>query len=134
MKYETKYRLKNRALGILIMLSAFFYLSYPLFPVQTKDALYLDGCIFKSATHLPCPGCGYSRAINEITLGHWSEALRFNMMLPFLIGLALLFAYFGFMAVLKGKLTSLSKKTTYAILALVIVSWILKFIMGPDFY
>ena len=134
MKYETKYRFKNRVLGMIIMLSAFFYLGYPLFPTQTKDALYLDRCIFKSATHLPCPGCGYSRAINALAHGHFTEAFQFNIMFPSLAGLALLFAYIGLTAVINGKLSSISKKTTYIILILVIVSWIMKYVMGSEFY
>lgn len=114
-------------------LSALFYL-YPFIPKHSKEAFFLDGCIFKSVTHLPCPGCGYDRAMNEIIRNNWSEALHYHALFPFLVLLSVIFLITGIKSIVSGKLFSFSKTTIYSIVGLVILSWIMKFVMGPAYY
>ena len=35
-------------------------------------------CLFKRVTHLPCPSCGSTRAIEAMLQGHISESLHLN--------------------------------------------------------
>lgn len=35
-------------------------------------------CWFYHATHIPCPGCGLTRAFLSISHGQWTEAWNFN--------------------------------------------------------
>ncbi|MFC0875706.1 DUF2752 domain-containing protein [Saccharicrinis sp. FJH2] len=131
--YKTT-KILNRSIGIAMMLSALFYLYYPFLPQHSKEVLYLDGCLFKSVTHLPCPGCGYDRAMNQLAKNNWSEAFHYNALFPFLILLSLFILVAGIKITISGKLFSITKTTLYIIIGLVIASWIMKFIMGPLYY
>lgn len=43
-------------------------------------------CLFKLAFHVPCPGCGMTRAFREITDLHMINAFRYNILsLPLLV-------------------------------------------------
>jgi hypothetical protein len=46
-------------------------------------------CWFYNLTHVPCPGCGLTRAFLCISQGHWSEAWKFNPFGFFWYGMAL---------------------------------------------
>ncbi|MDQ7821485.1 MAG: DUF2752 domain-containing protein [Candidatus Eremiobacteraeota bacterium] len=50
-------------------------------------------CTFKVLTGLPCPGCGISRSILQISHGHFIKAFRFNPM-GFPVYLFLIFCSF----------------------------------------
>ena len=39
-------------------------------------------CPFAAATHMPCPGCGSTRAVLALLHLHFGEALRFNPTAP----------------------------------------------------
>ena len=133
MKKSTSKKI-NRVIGIVMMLSALFYIYYPFIPQYSKEALYLDGCVFKSVTHLPCPGCGYDRAMNEVIHHNWSEAFHYHALFPFLVLLSLFILIAGIKILISGKLFSVSKTTFYIIVGLVILSWIMKFVIGPAYY
>ncbi len=58
-------------------------------------AFHLPGwpCPFLQVTGIPCPGCGFSRAIVALLSGDWSTALTFHAFAPLLLlALALLAA------------------------------------------
>jgi len=42
-------------------------------------------CPIESATGLPCPGCGFTRAVHDLVLGQWTAAWRHH---PFVYPLA----------------------------------------------
>ena len=44
---------------------------------------------------IPCPGCGLIRSMCLLTHGHWSEAIAFQPLLPFIL------LYTGFLCVYK---------------------------------
>ena len=121
-------------IGILMILSALFYLLYPLIPGSAKSSLYLNQCLFKSATGLPCPGCGYDRGLNLLLDGQIYEAFMHNLMLPFFIILPVIFIVVGVQIIYKGHLISVPKKYILVIVLFVAISWILKFVMGSEYY
>ena len=46
--------------------------------VFPPGGLGVDLCMLHAFTHLPCPGCGMSRAISAISQGHFSTAAALN--------------------------------------------------------
>jgi hypothetical protein len=49
----------------------------------------MNACLFKAATGLPCPSCGSTRAVLDITRLHFADALYANP-LGFIIALAMI--------------------------------------------
>lgn len=39
-----------------------------------------SSCVFKELTGIPCPGCGGTRAIKSLLYGHFSAAIRYNIL------------------------------------------------------
>lgn len=129
-----KQKIVNRVVGIAMLLTSLFYMSYPFISQHSKEAMYLDGCIFKTVTNIPCPGCGYDRALNAAVQLNWHDAFHYHALFPFLIALSLFFVVIGIKMAFSGKMFTVSKTALYTILALVIISWVLKFIIGPAWY
>lgn len=49
-------------------------------------------CGFARLLHLPCPGCGSTRAMLALASGDWSSVLRYNPLAPFMTLLVVLLA------------------------------------------
>ncbi len=78
---------RNSALAVF-SLALLFVLSF----VASVNALSsIPLCFFKSLTQLDCPGCGLTRSFISISHGHFLEALRFNILGPFVYGYFLLY-------------------------------------------
>ena len=60
-----------------------------LFVFEPGRSGFFPVCVFRSLTGLTCPGCGTTRALHEITHGHFKAAFMLNPLLllasPFLI-------------------------------------------------
>jgi hypothetical protein len=41
-------------------------------------------CLFRRLLHIPCPGCGLTRAFAHLAKGEWGAALRMHPMAPVL--------------------------------------------------
>ena len=69
--------------GALLILAATFFRVFD--PARPG---ILPGCLFHSLTGFYCPGCGSSRALHQLLLGHIGAAIGFNpilvLSLPFL--------------------------------------------------
>ena len=51
-------------------------------------------CFFKSTIHIPCPGCGLTRAIREIFQFHFGKALYYNYLSIPIVHFLILLNYF----------------------------------------
>lgn len=51
-------------------------------------------CLFHVITDIPCPGCGMTRACLSLTQGEFVDAWRYHPFSFFLVGLALVQAFF----------------------------------------
>jgi hypothetical protein len=58
-------------------------------------------CPFLQVTHLPCPGCGLTRACLMLLRGNWSGAMHMHAMAPFFL---LLIALLPVVALLPARL------------------------------
>ncbi len=94
-------------------------------------------CLFKMTCHLPCPGCGMTRSLKAIWLGHFTTAFRYHPLGPvlFLLCAALLLS-----ALLQKPLSStplsmeslhrnlMLPRTLYSITALMLGFWVIRLI------
>jgi uncharacterized membrane protein len=124
----------TRLIGILMTAYSLFYLAYPFIEGQMTAKLPVNECLFKSITHLPCPGCGYVRSVQYASQNHWHEAFLWH---PFFIAImlvAVVFLVTGLKLTYSGTLFNLPKWFIYSLITLAIVSWATKFIMGSAYY
>ncbi|MBL0870330.1 MAG: DUF2752 domain-containing protein [Phycisphaerales bacterium] len=89
-------------------------------------ASLLPTCLFRSATSLPCPFCGGSRAAQSIVLGDFLASLRYN---PLFIMFATLTIATAFAVLWKCFTTAdvlLSRRWTIVWIVTITASWIAK--------
>ncbi len=110
------------AAGILLVLGR-IYAGEEIIPVYPRP------CPFLELTGLCCPGCGGTRALRALLHGRLGESLRFH---PAVVPAVLL--YFGYMLSQalwrirggKGKLMTWNDLYLYALLAVILLQWIVK--------
>ena len=92
-------------------------------------------CFFKRFLHIPCPGCGMTRALRELIKFHFFKAFSLNIMsIPFAIFL-ICFNILLFIDIIKKTDYSSSflrffDKNYIFVLLIVFGSWITNFIRG----
>lgn len=65
-------------IAVLLLAVAYIFLDYIHF-----------GCLFQRFLHLPCPGCGMTRAFKSVLMLDWKDAFRYHPMvfsLPLVTG------------------------------------------------
>ena len=80
-------------------------------------------CIFHELTGLYCPGCGISRAIVSLIKLDFYQALRYNLLIFFLIPYICI--YFFLKYIIKGK-KELPEWSLYLLLVIIIVYFIFR--------
>lgn len=100
--------------GIMICLYQYYHFVIP--------------CFFKSIFHIPCPGCGMTRAFKEIIHFHFRESFKYNILgLPFFITLLIINILLIYDILLKKDLVTLFlkqiSKYILIIILLIIISW-----------
>jgi hypothetical protein len=106
-------------------------LAYPLDPISGNLGL---SCIFKSIFGIPCPTCGYVRAMHHACEGHWVESLQYNPGLAFLILLQLALMVIGILSIAKRRQVFFTKGMGIAVFLTIAVIWIFKVAWSPAYY
>ncbi|GIX42249.1 MAG: hypothetical protein KatS3mg129_1982 [Leptospiraceae bacterium] len=79
---------------------------------------HISFCPFYNLTHLPCPGCGMTRAIQNLLMGNFSKALKYHH-----------FSYFVFFIIIITLFTFISKKIYNFVEFILQKDWILIFLL-----
>ena len=117
--------------NFLIALSCIGTLVYPI--LDAGGILRLN-CIFKSITGLPCPTCGYSTAIGCLLNGNIAHSFLHNPAWIFWIALQVGLVFIGIKSIVTGRQAVIPVKLIVALAIILVLTWIAKFIIGPEFY
>lgn len=93
-------------------------------------------CPFKRLLHIPCIGCGMTRAVVTIIHGNFLESFRYNLMALPLIIIGLVSVPFVVVDIIKNQTTYINKidqlvqKYSIFIFGLVTVVWLFNLILN----
>ncbi|MFC2098240.1 DUF2752 domain-containing protein [Bacteroidota bacterium] len=118
-------------INLLIAFSCIGTLVYPIF--DAGGIVRID-CIFKSITGLPCPTCGYSTAIGCLLSGNIAHSFLHNPAWIFWLGLQVVLVFIGIKSLITGKQALISLKLIIGLAVILMLTWVAKFIIGPEFY
>ena len=98
--------LENRQLCLALILgSAGYFITHLL-------GLNLLNCPIPALFHRPCPGCGLTRAVEQLAHGNWLKSLHYHALaIPFLLLFTLIFLAAILPSSLRDKLVSGIKKS-----------------------
>lgn len=96
-----------------------------------------EGCVFRAAFGLYCPGCGGTRAIQALVRGNIPAALYYH--LPAVYGVALYVVYFvsqTLMRISRGRIRGMRFRPIYlyVMVGLIVVNFIVKNVMLAVFH
>jgi len=83
------YETIRRTDGLLILALAPATLLNALSTLRSGHAIIHLPCLITLLTGHPCPGCGLTRAITQLWLGHFRQALEMNPLSPLVFSLML---------------------------------------------
>lgn len=114
---------------IIVLVIALFLLLYLYFNFNPSESKLFPKCPFHSFTGLYCPGCGSQRAIHKFLHGDILEGVKHN----FLIMLLPIILIYDWSIILFNKYSKSNiknllhySKTTYSILIIILLFWILR--------
>lgn len=130
--------MKKNKLYLFIVLACFVGYAWLFFSLQHQHQIQnneFSVCLFKKATHIPCPSCGTTRAVVEVSKGKIIESILINpfgvivalimLVCPLWIGYDFLFKKDTFYQFYKNSEAFLRKrKITIVFIVLVLLNWI----------
>ena len=119
------------AVNFLLVSSCLFALFYPVF--ELINLLSFE-CPFKSITGLPCPGCGYTRSIENLVTGDIFISFMHNPGWIFLTLFMVTMTGIGVKSMINGRQVTLGKKWLIIFIILIGSTWIGKFLLGSAYY
>ena len=118
-------------INALILISCAVSLAYPL--LSAAGALHL-ACIFRTLTGLPCPTCGYSRAVSSAMDLDLAESFLHNPGWIIWIGFQGWLIFIGLMSIIRGRQALLGMRHLLIFIVLIALIWAAKFLIGPEYY
>ena len=110
-----------------------FMLLQALAPATAAKLHWPFPCPFDSLLHIPCLGCGATRALRALAGGRLRESFLWHPAVPFFAVLAAAFMISQTAGrVSRGKIRMLtfSDVYVYALLAVILLQWIIKILIG----
>jgi len=118
-------------INALILATCLGTLVYPL--LSHHGVIHFD-CIFKEVTGLPCPSCGYSTAVIHVFQKDFNHAFLHNPGWLIWIAFQLILVFIGMKSLIMGKQAVLGNLLLYMLIILIVLIWVGKFLIGPDYY
>lgn len=93
-------------------------------------------CLFARVLHVPCPGCGSTRAVLALAHGDLDGVLRYNPFGPVVALLILVFGvqalvsvvtYGDFRATGEGRVGKIAKRVLFVVAAFDVLLWVARF-------
>lgn len=131
---NTRFRRRDQLMYALVVFFSLGGLIFPLIPFKPSSTIQHPGCAFKALTTLPCPSCGYTRSLGLLSEGAWHESFLFNPFTIFYVALMLSMASLGILSFTKQRHFNFSKTSTLVIIGVLLISWVAKFVIGPQYY
>ena len=121
--------------GYVLYASVIVTCTFTLFyPVIERFFGHNINCIFRTLTHLPCPTCGYSRAINRVLEGNLWISLLYNPIWIVLVIYQIFLIIISIRSIILSKALFIQDKWIFVFIGLLVINWILKFIIGTEYY
>lgn len=118
-------------INALILSTCLGTLVYPL--LSQQGTIQFD-CIFKEITGLPCPSCGYSTAIIYAFQRDLQNAFLHNPGWLIWIAFQLIMVFIGLKSLILGRQALIGQRMLYLLIVLIVLIWVSKFLIGPDYY
>jgi hypothetical protein len=118
-------------INALILASCAASLAYPL--LSHAGAVHLD-CIFRELTGLPCPSCGYSRAVSCAMEKDLAASFLHNPGWIIWIGFQLWLIFIGLKSLISGHQALIGRSSLLIFMILILLIWTGKFLIGPEYY
>jgi len=116
----------------LILISCLGTLAYPVLSYY-GTIIHFD-CIFKEITGLPCPSCGYSKAIGCVLQKDLSQSFLHNPGWIMWIAFQGLLIFLGAKSLMTGKQAVIRLRLLVALIILILSVWTGKLLIGPEYY
>lgn len=89
--------------------------------------------------HVPCPGCGLSRACAAVIRGDWAQAMRLHAFAPLFLAVILLFCMAACLPRrsrlnLTARIERMERQTAFPTLLLImlVLYWFVRLLYAPD--
>ena len=104
------------------------------YPLLSHQGTIHFACIFKEVTGLPCPSCGYSTAIISVFQKDLQHAFLHNPGWIIWIAFQLIMIFVGLKSLILGRQALIGQRLLYLLIVLIVLIWVGKFLIGPDYY
>jgi hypothetical protein len=118
-------------LYVSIAVTCTITLFYPL--IERLFRLNIN-CVFRTLTHLPCPTCGYSRAIANAIDGNFMMSIFFSPIWIILVLYQVTLIILSVKSIILSKAFFISNIWIILFSGLLLLNWILKFYIGSAYY
>ena len=118
---------------ILLALGLCFMLLQAFAPETAAKLHWPLPCAFDSLLHIPCLGCGATRALSALMHGELLESLRWHPAVAFFAAEAAVFMLsqtLGRLSRSKVRMLTVNDVYIYALLAVILLQWIVKLLTG----
>ena len=120
--------------GWILLAAGLGFMLLQAFAPETAAKLHWPfPCAFDSLLHIPCLGCGATRALGALMRGELLESLRWHPAVAFFAAEAAAFMLsqtLGRLSRGKVRMLSFNDMYIYALLAVILLQWIVKLLSG----